>query len=79
MASPSVRHERRRKPSTAATDEREAAGPVVAVAGEQADAGGVAAGHEAVAVVLDLVQPAGACGRALGWSRSIGTPGRNQS
>jgi hypothetical protein len=38
-------------------DEREAARPVVAVAGEQVEAGSVAAGHQAIAIVLDLVNP----------------------
>ena len=38
--------------------------PVVAPAGDQPDAHGVAPGHEPVAVVLDLVNPVGA-GRGL--------------
>jgi hypothetical protein len=38
-------------------DGREAVGPVVAVAGEAADALAVPAHHQAVTVVLDLVNP----------------------
>ena len=38
--------------------EGEAGGPVVPVPGEQADTRGVPPGEEAVAIVLDLVQPA---------------------
>ena len=37
--------------------EREAAGPVVAVPGEQANSYRIAPGHQAIAVVLDLVNP----------------------
>ena len=45
-------------------DQGEAARPVVAVAGKQADADGIAPGHQPIAVVLDLVDPIGA-GRGL--------------
>ena len=49
--------------------ERVAVRPVVAPAGDQPDAHGIAPGHQPVAVVLDLVNPVGA-GRGLvggGW------------
>jgi len=47
---------------------REAVGPVVTVPGEAADALGVAAHHQAVAVVFDLVDPQRA-GRRSGHLR----------
>jgi hypothetical protein len=46
--------------------EREALRPVVAPAGDEADAHGVAPGHQPVAAVLDFVQPARAGRRAVG-------------
>jgi hypothetical protein len=46
--------------------------PVVAPAGDQADAHGVAPGHQPETVVLDLVNPVGA-GRGLaGWGWEAG-------
>ncbi len=53
-------------------DQREAARPVVAVAGEQADAGRVAAGHQPIAIVLDLVNPVRAARRSFGGGRKAG-------
>src|SRR5258708_25264178 len=53
-------------------DQREAARPVVAVAGEQADAGRVAAGHQPIAIVLDLVNPVPAPPRAFGGGPEAG-------
>ena len=53
--------------------QREAVRPVVAPAGDQPDAHGVAAGHQPVAVVLDLMNPVGA-GRGL-----VGGDGRQGS
>src|SRR6266852_2103902 len=53
-------------------DQREAARPVVAVAGEQADAGRVAAGHQPIAVVLDLVNPVRAARWSFGGGRKAG-------
>ena len=50
-------------------DQRKASRPIEAVAGEQLDAGGVPADHHAEAVVLDLVNPAGAGRRSLGRRR----------
>ena len=47
-------------------DERIAGTPVMPVAGEEPDADRVPARHEAVAVVLDLVDPVWAARRALG-------------
>ena len=47
-------------------DEREAAGPVVAAAGQQPDAHGIAPGHQPIAVVLDLVNPVRARRRFVG-------------
>jgi hypothetical protein len=38
-------------------DGREAVGPIVAVAGEAADAGAIPAHHEAITIVLDLMDP----------------------
>jgi hypothetical protein len=51
--------------------------PVEAVAGQQADAGGVAPCHQPKAVELDLVQPAGTVGRLLGgrWQAGSMKPG----
>jgi hypothetical protein len=46
-------------------DEREVARPVVPVAGEQPDAGGVSPNHHAEAVVLDLVNPVGSAWGAV--------------
>jgi hypothetical protein len=42
------------------------------VAGEQPDAGRIAADHEAEAVVLDLMNPPGALWRTLGGGRQAG-------
>ena len=44
-------------------DEREAAHPFVAGRGEQLEAGSLAAGHQAIAIVLDLVNPVRAARR----------------
>ena len=52
--------------------ERIALRPVVAPAGDQPDAHGVAAGHEPVAVVLDLVNPVGAGRGLVGWGWEAG-------
>jgi hypothetical protein len=46
--------------------------PVIAPAGDQPDAHGVAAGHEPEAVVLDLVNPVGAGRRLVGRGREAG-------
>src|SRR5258706_15677083 len=61
-------------------DQREAARPVVAVAGEQADAGRVAAGHQPIAVVLDLVNPVRAARWSFGggWEGGLGEAGGKQ-
>jgi hypothetical protein len=69
MASPSIRHSQRldRVP-----DEREAIAPIMAVARQQPNASGVAARHEAKAVLLDLVQPARAARRLVGGCREAG-------
>ena len=58
-------------------DRRVAPRPVEAVAGQQADAGGVAPCHQPKAVELDLVQPAGTVGRLLGgrWQAGSMKPG----
>ena len=40
--------------------------PIVAPAGDQPDAHGIAAGHQPEAVVLDLVNPVGPGGRTIG-------------
>ena len=53
-------------------DKRIAVRPVVALAGDQPDAHGVAPGHKPVAIVLDLVNPVGAGRRLLGWGREAG-------
>src|SRR5262245_55702437 len=52
--------------------------PVISVAGKEPDAGGVPADHHAKAVVLDLVNPAGALRRALGggWKAGLDETGR---
>ena len=47
-------------------DEREPVGPVVASPSQQPNAYRVTPGHQAVAVVLDLVNPVGAGRRAVG-------------
>ena len=52
--------------------EREAVRPVVAPAGDQPDADRIAAGHQPVAVVLDLVNPVGAGRRSVGGRREAG-------
>jgi hypothetical protein len=44
----------------------------VPVPGQQADANRVSARHQAVAVVLDLVDPAGAGRRSVGSGREAG-------
>src|SRR5262249_61117030 len=74
-----ARHER----ASGLGDQREAVRPVEAVAGQQPDAGDIAADHQAEAVVLDLVNPAGTARGVLGggweaWTneagrRSVGT------
>jgi hypothetical protein len=50
----------------------------VTVAGEQADADGIAASHQPIAVVLDLVHPIGAGRRADGggWKAGLNEAGR---
>src|SRR5882724_4685094 len=58
-------------------DGREQLAPVIAVAGEQTDGSAVPPGHQPVAVVLDLVQPARS-GRRLGggsWLAGGNPPG----
>jgi hypothetical protein len=59
-------------------DEREAASPVDAVARQHPDAGHIAARHQPEAVVLDLMNPAGAARRALGrgWKAGFDEAGR---
>ena len=47
-------------------DERVAVRPVVPAARQQTDADGVAPSHQAVAVVLDLVNPVGSRRRLVG-------------
>jgi hypothetical protein len=50
--------------------QREPGGPVIAAAGGQPDADGIALRHQVVAVVLDLVNPTGADGgRSAGDGR----------
>jgi hypothetical protein len=44
----------------------------VPVAGEQADSHGIAPCHEAIAVVLDLVDPVRPGGRSIGGGRQAG-------
>ena len=56
-------------------DLREACREIVAIAGEQAHAFGVAARNDAETVVLDLVNPACPFRRLLGWSRQAGKYG----
>jgi hypothetical protein len=53
-ASPSIRHDRTLGAFTASHDRRVAWRPVVAVPGQQPDANRITAGHQLVAVVLDL-------------------------
>src|SRR5262245_43785236 len=56
----------------------EALRPVDAVAGEKPDAGGVSAHHQAIAVMLDFVNPVGP-GRRLvgsGWEAGLDEAGR---
>ena len=59
----------RRRPDAVGSvnDGREAVGPVMAVAGEAADAGAVPANHQPIAVMLDFVNPE----RAGRWSRHL--------
>jgi CheY-like chemotaxis protein len=52
--------------------QREAVREVVAVARDQADAAALPSRHDAEAVVLDLVNPAGAGGRLLRGARQAG-------
>ena len=49
--------------------ERKAVRPVVAAPGNQPDADGIAPRHQAIAVVLDFVNPVGAGRRAVGRGR----------
>src|SRR5262249_56187599 len=51
-------------------DQRKASRPVDPVAGEQAHAGGVPTDHYSEAVVLDLMNPAGAGRRTLAGARA---------
>jgi len=67
MASPSIRQERTGSSASCCHDEGEALGKIVAVAGIEPHAAGVAQREDAEAVVLDLVQPAGAGRQLLGW------------
>lgn len=53
-------------PQNRFNDERIARGPVVTVAGDQTNADRVSAGHQPIAVVLDLVNPTGPRRRSLG-------------
>ena len=52
--------------------ERIAGRPVIAPAGNQPDANGIATGHEPIAVVLDLVNPVGAGRGLVGGRRKAG-------
>jgi hypothetical protein len=53
-------------------NQRKALRPVVAPARDEPDANRISAGHEAVAVVFDLVNPIGAGRRAIGGGREAG-------
>ena len=68
-ASPSIRAGPRLEPVRSLDDRGIARRPVVPVAGEQPDAGGVPADHHAKAVVLDLMQPSVAGRWAFGGTR----------
>jgi hypothetical protein len=59
-------------------DQGEAGRPIMPIAGEQADAGWITASHQAVAIVLDLVNPPRAGRRSLcgGWKARRDEPGR---
>ena len=70
--SPSIRQDRTLRWFTASTTSGIALRPVVAPAGDQPDAHGVAPGHEPEAVVLDLVNPVGAGRRLVGGGREAG-------
>ena len=67
MASPSIRNELAFV-ERGLDDGREAVGPVIAVAGEAADAQAIPAHHKPAAVMLDLVDPQ----RAGGWPVCFG-------
>jgi hypothetical protein len=53
--------------------------PIMPVAGEQADSNGVAPRHEPITVVLDLVDPIGPGGWAIGggWQAGLDKLGRH--
>jgi hypothetical protein len=53
-------------------DRGKALAEIVAVAGDQTHAGGVASRQDAEAVMLDLVQPVGTARRGFGWRRQAG-------
>ena len=63
--SPSIRHERTLTVHRL-NHQRETVRPVVAAAGDQPDADRIATRHETIAVVLDLVNPAGSGRRTVG-------------
>ena len=60
--------------------QREAVRPVIAPPGNQADANGIATGHQPVAVVLDLVNPTGPRRRMVGggWQARLYEGGSTQ-
>jgi hypothetical protein len=60
------------EPVNGLDDERIARSPVVPIAGQQADAGWVSARHQAIAVMLDLVNPVRAGRSAVGWGWEAG-------
>jgi hypothetical protein len=66
-ASPSIRHERTLSMFTASTTRGYRGARVVTVAWEQANAERVAASHQSIAVVLDLMDPIGTGRRLVGW------------
>ena len=57
---------------TASTTNGKRADQSLPIAGEKADAHGIATGHEPVAVVLDLVNPVGAGRGFVGGGRKAG-------
>ena len=60
------------EPVNGLDDERIARSPVVPIAGQQADAGWVSARHQAIAVMLDLVNPVRPGRSAVGWGWEAG-------
>jgi hypothetical protein len=60
------------QPVNGLDDERIARSPVVPVPGQQADADRVSARHQAIAVMLDLVNPVRAGRRSVGWGWEAG-------